>query len=55
VFIIIKKKAKSLAPFKTTVQEATADSVLEVDELFSYILVKIKEIRIWIAQNKQTK
>ncbi len=36
-------------------QEATADSVLEVDELFSYILVKIKEIRIWIAQNKQTK
>ncbi len=36
-------------------QEATADTVLEVDEIFSYILVKIKEIRIWIAQNKQTK
>lgn len=42
-------------PFKTTIQEAAPETVLEVDEIFSYILLKINQIRIWIAQNKQTK
>jgi IS1 family transposase len=42
-------------PFKTTIQEATPETVLEVDEIFSYILLKVNQIRIWIAENKQTK
>ncbi|MDX2303380.1 MAG: IS1 family transposase [Microscillaceae bacterium] len=52
---MVKKKAKSLEPFKTSIQGATPESVLEVDEIFSYVLLKVNEIRIWIAENKQTK
>ena len=44
-----------MSPFKSTIQAATADTVLETDEIFSYILVKVNQIRIWIAENKQTK
>lgn len=52
---MVKKKAQNLAPFKSTIQEAQPDTVLEVDEIFSYILLKINHIRIWIVENKQTK
>ncbi len=55
VYQHLKKKAKSLAPFKTTIQEATPDTVLEVDEVFTYILLKVKQIRIWIVENRGTK
>ena len=55
IFNWLKKKAQNLNPFKTTVQEATPDTVLEVDEIFSYILLKTNQIRIWIVENKQTK
>ena len=53
VYKYLKKKARSLADFKSTIappQDGRA--TLEVDEIFSYILLKINHIRIWIAQNK---
>jgi hypothetical protein len=37
-------------PFKTTIQEATPETVLEVDEIFSYVLLKINQIRIWTVR-----
>jgi len=37
------------------VQEAKPDTVLEADEIFSYVLLKVNKIRIWIAENKQSK
>lgn len=55
VFKWLKKKARGLNPFKTTVAGATPGDVLEVDEIFSYILLKVNKIRIWIALSKQTK
>ena len=50
-----KKKAQSLAPFKESIQEASKNSVLEVDEVFSYIALKINQIRIWIVQNRENR
>jgi hypothetical protein len=35
------KKVQSLAPFKTTIAEASEDDILEVDEVFTYIAMKI--------------
>jgi hypothetical protein len=52
---MIKKKAQNLAPFKTTIADATADDVLEVDEVFTYISMKINQIRIWIVQSRKTR
>lgn len=39
-----------LPAFKTTVLPAQADDVLEVDEIFTFIAVKVFQIRIWIVQ-----
>jgi len=34
---------------------ASPETILEVDEVFSFILLKIKQIRIWIVQCRQTR
>ncbi len=51
----LKKKAKSLNNFKTTIQKAEKGSILEVDEVFSYVFVKVNQVRIWIVLCKQTR
>ena len=52
----IKKKARSLADFKTTIiPTQNSEAILEVDEIFSYVLLKINQTRIWIAQNRQNR
>ena len=51
---MVKKKAKALANFKNTIQEAPQESILEVDEVFSYVFVKVNQKRIWnIKSQKQ--
>ncbi len=56
VFGLLKKKARSLANFNTTiVLPKEEEGVLEVDEIFSFVFVKVNKIRIWIAQNRQNR
>lgn len=50
-----KKKAKSLAHFKTTIELPQASDQLELDEIFTFYTLKINHIRIWIALNKRNK
>ncbi len=50
-----KKKAKNLAPFKTTIAPCEAEDVIEVDEIFTYIFIKMNHIRIWIALCRRTR
>ena len=53
---MVKKKAQSLADFKTSIEPTPESAVLEADEIFSYVLFKVNQIRIWIAlcrENKQ--
>lgn len=50
-----KKKAKSLAHFKQSILGVKPDTVLEVDEIFSYVALKVNQIRIWIVEEKNTK
>jgi insertion element IS1 protein InsB len=40
---------------KSTIIPAKEESVMEVDEVFTYISLKINQIRIWIAQCRQTR
>ncbi len=49
------KKARALADFKTSILPATPAAVIEVDEVFTFIRLKVKQIRIWIAQCRQTR
>jgi insertion element IS1 protein InsB len=42
-------------PFKATIQGATPETVLEVGEVFSYVPLKVNQVRVWIAESKQTK
>jgi len=44
-----------LPAFKTTVLPTQADDVLEVDEIFTFIAVKVFHIRIWIVQCRRTR
>ena len=56
VFNLLKKKARSLADFKTTIiPTQNSEAILEVDEIFSFVLLKINQTRIWIAQNRQNR
>jgi IS1 family transposase/transposase-like protein len=56
VFNYLKKKARSLADFKTTIiPTQNHQATLEVDEIFSYILLKVNQIRIWIVLNKENR
>lgn len=52
---MVKKKAQSLADFKTTILEAKQESILEVDEIFSFVLMKINQVRIWITQCRESR
>ena len=52
---MVEKKAKALPPLKETILPAQADTVIEVAEIFTYVGNKSKQIRIWIAQNRQTR
>ncbi len=51
----VKKKAQSLAPFKETIVEAKQDSILAVDEVFSFVLMKVNQRELWISQCRQTR
>jgi insertion element IS1 protein InsB len=50
-----EKKIAALPAFKTTVLPAQADDVLEVDEIFTFVAVKVFQIRIWIVQCRRTR
>jgi IS1 family transposase len=55
---VVKKKAQTLAPFKQSVQPPPAEpsqTVLEVDEVFTFVALKVRQIRIWIALCRQTR
>lgn len=55
---MVKKKAQTLAPFKQSVQPPPAEpsqTVLEVDEVFTFVALKVRQIRIWIALCRQTR
>ena len=52
---MVKKKAHSLVDFKSTIMLGLTDHILEVDEIFTFFLMKINHIRIWIAQCRQTR
>jgi len=49
-----KKKAIELPNFKTTILPAREDD-MEVDELFTFVQMKIRHIRIWIVQCRRTR
>jgi hypothetical protein len=55
VWNYLKKKAQSLAEFKTTIEPAKAGDQLELDEIFTYYTLKVNQIRIWIALNKRNR
>ncbi|MFY8000922.1 MAG: transposase-like zinc-binding domain-containing protein [Candidatus Kapaibacteriota bacterium] len=46
VFNHLKKKAIELPPLKTTILPAKVDDIMEVDEIFTFIAVKVFQIRI---------
>ncbi len=46
----LKKKAQRLPNFKSTIVRGQADDRLEVDEIFTFIGMKINQIRVWIVQ-----
>lgn len=48
---LVKKKAQQLPDFKSTIEKGRADDQLEVDEMFTYVSMKINQVRVWIAQN----
>ena len=52
---LLKKKARELPDFKSTVIEPKAEEAVEADEVYSYVLSKKNPIRIWIALNKSNK
>ncbi len=52
---MVKKKAQSLAPFKESLRPPAPETVLEVDEVFTFVGLKVKQIRIWIVLCRQTR
>jgi IS1 family transposase len=52
---VVKKKAQTLAPFKESLRPPVPETVLEVDEVFTFVGVKVKQIRIWIVLRRQTR
>lgn len=48
------KAAKSLDNFNATILPTeNSKAILEVDEISHFVLLKVNQIRIWIAQNRQ--
>ena len=52
---MVKKKAQKLPNFKSTIDTGRADDHLEADEMFTYIGMKINQIRVWIVQCYRTR
>jgi len=53
---VVKKKARELDDFKTTFpQQPPQNTVLEVDEIFTFVGKKKNEVRIWIVLNRLTR
>jgi insertion element IS1 protein InsB len=52
---VVKKKAQGLPNFKSTIDTGRADDQLEADEMFTFIGMKINQIRVWIAQCHRTR
>ena len=50
-----QKKAQTLAPFKESLRPSTPETVLEVDQVFTFVGLKVKQIRIWIVLSRQTR
>lgn len=54
---VVRKKAQALAPFKQSVQpppDEPSQAVPEVDEVFTFVALKVRQIRIWIVLCRQT-
>ena len=49
------KKARDTSAFKTTIIPATKDDILEADELFTFVYMKVNQIHIWIVQCRRTR
>lgn len=41
--------------FKTTIAPAQPDDVLEADELFTFVQVKVQQIRLWLVLCRRTR
>jgi insertion element IS1 protein InsB len=41
--------------FKTTIAPLQSGDVLEGDELFTFVQMKIRHVRLWIVQSRQTR
>jgi IS1 family transposase len=52
---LVKKKARSLSPFKETIQSAKPEDTLEVDEVFTFIRLRVNQVRIWIVECRRTR
>lgn len=50
-----QKKAQTLAPFKESLRPSTPETILEVDEVFTFVRLKVKQIRIWIVLSRPTR
>jgi insertion element IS1 protein InsB len=55
LYAVSLKKARSLSPLAETIDTPRSTYILEVDEIFTFIRLKTKEIRIWIAQCRDTR
>ena len=44
-----------MGPFKETIDTARTADVVEVDEVFTFVQMKINQVRIWIAQCRETR
>jgi hypothetical protein len=49
------KKARKIPNFKTSILPAKPNDILEADELFTFITMKVNQIRIWIVQCRRTR
>lgn len=52
---LVEKKAQQLPNFKTSVEKGRVDDQLEVDEMFTFVLMKTNQIRIWMVQCYRTR
>jgi IS1 family transposase len=41
--------------FKTTIAPAQSDDVLEADELFTFVRIRVRQVRIWIVLCRRTR
>ena len=46
---------QSINPFKESLRPSTPETVLEVDQVFTFVGLKVKQIRIWIVLSRPTR